>query len=158
MEKKICAQLFEIANENMERSGNAFVHSKAAFLYYPDNDPHAVDVLQLMEIEGTNEDFLEIAYIAILNRPVDADALKHWQRQFSLPQKQFRALVIRRLTTSPEADVCHKRIYNNIYLPQRRKRGREATNAVVQKLMPVYRKLPTGMKSVIRKIAGVNQA
>lgn len=158
MENKICTHLFDIANENMQQSGNAFTHPKAAFLYYTRNNPHKVDIFELMKEPATNEEFVEIAYLAILNRPIDAEAQKNWRKQLHMPQKQFRALVIQRLTGSPEADVCHKRIYNNIYAVQHRRKGQGTVGFLVQKLLPLYRKMPDGMKKRIRKIMGVHES
>lgn len=157
MESKICAQLFDIANGNMQQSGNAFTHPKAAFLYYTRNHPHKVDIFQLMKEEASNEDFVEIAYLAILNRPIDEEAKKSWNKQLGLPEKNFRALVIERLTSSQECNVCHKRIYNNIYAKKRRSKGQGTVGFLVQKLLPVYRRLPQGMKNGIRKIMGVGE-
>ncbi len=156
MENELCRQLFDIANENMQQSGHAFTHPKAAFLYYTRNDPHMVDILELLKEDASNEEFVEIAYLAILNRPIDEEAQKHWLKQATLPEKRFRRLVIERLTSSPEADICHKRIYNNIYAVQRRK-GTGTAGFFVQKLLPVYRRLPQGMKNGIRKVMGVGE-
>ena len=157
MENKICTQLFDIANENMQQSGNTFTHPRAAFLYYTRNDPHKVDILELMKEEAANEEFVEMAYLAILNRPIDEEAQKSWKKQLGLPEKKFRALVIQRLTGSPEADVCHKRIYNNIYASQRRRKGSGTVGFMVQKLLPMYRRLPQGLKNGIRRIMGVGE-
>ena len=157
MENRIYNELFEITNENMQQSGNEFTHPRAAFLYYTKNDPHKVDIMELMKEEASNEEFVEIAYLAILGRPIDAEAKQSWSRQTGLPEKKFRALVIQRLTSSQEADVCHKRIYNNIYAAKKRRRRNGTAGFLVQKLLPVYRKLPSGMKNGIRKVMGAGE-
>ena len=157
MENKICTQLYDIASENMQQSGNTFTHPKAAFLYYMRNHPHMVDVFQLMKEEASNEDFVEIAYLAILNRLIDEEAKKSWSKQFGLPEQKFRALVVERLMASQECNVCHKRIYNNVYAKGRRRKGQGTVGFLVQKLLPVYRRLPQGMKNGIRKVMGVGE-
>lgn len=157
MNNKIYNQLFEIANENMQQSGNEFTHPRAAFLYYAKNDPHMVDIMELMNEEASNEEFVEIAYLAILGRPVDAEAMQSWSKQTGIPEKKFRALVVQRLTSSQEADVYHKRIYNNIYSAKKRRRRNGTAGFLVQKLLPVYRKLPSGMKNGIRKVMGAGE-
>ncbi len=155
MENRICASLYEIANENMQQSGGQFTHPRAAFLYYGKSDPHSVDVLSLLQEEASNEEFAEIAYLAILGRPIDAQAMRNWRKQSALPQGQFRAMVIRSLTSSKEADLRHKRIYHNICI--RKKRRTLAMSGFASKhLLPVYRKLPQGMKNTIRKMMGVD--
>ncbi|MBQ7012476.1 MAG: DUF4214 domain-containing protein [Oscillospiraceae bacterium] len=155
MENRICAALYEIAEENMRRSGGSFSHPKAAFLYFDRSDPHSVDVLSLLKEPCTNEEFVEIAYLAVLGRPIDAPSLKQWQKQCGMPAWKFRRLVVRNLTASREADLCHKRICHNICRSPRR-RKKDMGGFVVKRLLPVYRKLPQGMKNVIRKTMGVD--
>jgi hypothetical protein len=156
MENTICAQLYEIAEHNMTQSGNAFTHPRAAFLYYAKNDPHAVDLIALMREPATNMEFVEIAYLAILNRPIDADAARSWQKYAHMSQEKFRRLVVQRLTAAPEASLCHKRIYHNLYAKKRRWHKQGLAAGVTQKLLPLYRKLPDGMKQKIRNITGAD--
>lgn len=157
MENRIYNELFRITNENMQQSGNEFTHPRAAFLYYTKNDPHKVDIMELVKEKASNDEFVEIAYLAILGRPIDDEAKQSWSKQFGLPEKKFRALVIQRLTSSQEADVCHKRIYNNIYAAKKRRRRNGTAGFLVQKLLPVYRKLPAGLKRGIRKVMGAGE-
>ncbi len=156
MEHTLYEQLFDIASENMQQSGNTFTHPKAAFLYYTENHPFETDLLQLMQIKAANEEFIEIAYIAILNRPIDEEAKEKWARCFLLPQKSFRKQVIHELTNSPEAKLCHKRVYHHAELMEQEKMPQNS-GSLMQKLLPLYRRLPKGLKSRIRRIMGVDE-
>lgn len=156
MEKNIYEKIFDISDENMRKSGNSFVHPKSAFLCYTELDPHKVDLIELFNITATNQEFLDIAYINLLNRPVDPEAYQSWKKHFGMPPKQFRRLVIKRLVTSKEANVCHKRIYNNIFVKQKKSQNDTFRSRAMQKLMPVYKKLPESVKAPIRKLVGGN--
>jgi hypothetical protein len=157
MDNNIYEKLFDITSKNMIASGNSFSHPKEAFLAYSDLEPHEVDVLRLSKINADNRTFLEIAYIAVLNRPIDEKALNSWEKRLSLPQDKFRELVIISLTTSQESNICHKRIKNNVFVEKKRKKSKNSSvNAIIEKLMPVYRRFPEKVKSPIRKIMGGN--
>lgn len=158
MEKSIYEKIFDISNSNMQKSGNSFVHPKSAFLCYTALDPHKVDLIELCKIQANNPEFLDIAYINLLNRPVDPEAYQSWKKHFNMPEQQFRRLVIQRLVVSKEATVCHKRIYNNIFSKKKYKSQKDSLRSkTMQKLMPIYKKLPETIKAPIRKIAGGNQ-
>lgn len=159
MEKNIYEKIFDISNDNMQKSGNSFVHSKSAFMCYAELDPHKVDLIELFKVKMSNPEFLDIAYINLLNRPVDPEAYQSWKKHFNMPEQQFRRLVIKRLATSKEANVCHKRIYNNIFVKQKNKPQKDTLRSkAMQKLMPVYKKLPESIKAPIRRIVGGNQS
>lgn len=159
MEKSIYEQIFDISDANMKASGENFSHKKSAFLAYTELDPHKVDLIELFNTSAPNQEFLDIAYITLLNRPAEPEAFQNWKKYFSMPEKQFRSLVIRRIVNSREADVCHKRIYNDIFSKQKYTESKSVLNSkAVQKLMPVYRKMPDKMKSLIKKVAGGKKA
>ncbi len=156
MEKNVYEKIFDISNKNMQKSGNNFVHPKSAFLCYTKLDPHKVDLIELFRIKADNPEFLDIAYINLLNRPVDPEAYQSWKKHFNMPEQHFRRLVIKRLVTSKEANVCHKRIYNNIFVKQKKSHKDSLKGKALQKLMPVYKKLPESIKAPIRKLVGGN--
>ena len=158
MGKNIYDKIFNITEENMRKSGEKFTHPKSAFLCYTEFDPHKVDLIELFKIKASNPEFLDIAYINLLNRPVDPEAYQSWKKNFNMPEKQFRRLVIKRLVTTKEASVSHKRIYNNIFVKNKSKSQKDTFRSrAMQKLMPVYKKLPESIKAPIRKLAGGNQ-
>lgn len=157
MEKNIYEKIFDISNENMQKSGNSFVHPKSAFLCYAELDPHKVDLIELSKVKADNPEFLDIAYINLLNRPVDPDAYQSWKKHFNMPEQQFRTLVIQRLVSSKEATVCHKRIYNNIFVRKKLSAKKDSLKSkAMEKLLPIYRRLPEKIKAPIRKLAGGN--
>lgn len=157
MGKNIYEKIFDISNENMQKSGNRFAHPKSAFLCYAELDPHKVDLIELSKVEADNSEFLDIAYINLLNRPVDPDAYQSWKKHFNMPEWQFRTLVIQRLVSSKEATVCHKRIYNNIFVRKKLSAKKDSLKSkAMEKLLQVYRRLPEKIKAPIRKLAGGN--
>lgn len=154
-EDSIYAKLYQKSNANMRASGNAFQHSEAAFLYYAEqNDPGAVDLMKLFKTPASNPDFLEIAYLAVLNRPVDEGAVDVWKRHFSLPENEFRRQLLKTLSKSGEAVLRHKWIYNNIYNIKKASRRGTFRARLVQKLYRFYRRMPNGLKALAKRILG----
>lgn len=155
MEKNIYEQIFDISEANMKASGGNFSHEKSAFLAYTELDPHKTDLIELFNITASNREFLDIAYITLLNRPAEPQAFQNWKKHFSMPAKQFRSLAIRRIVNSKEADICHKRIYNDIFTKRKYTDSKSSFKSIaVQKLMPVYKRMPEKMKSLIKKVVG----
>lgn len=156
MADTVYEKLYQITAENMKKAGGSFQNAEKTFLYFCENDPHQVDILKLYDIEADNREFVQIAYLAILNRTIDADAYRSWEKRFRLPEKKFRQMVINRITNSPETVHCHKRIYHNLFLYNKpRKNDQKKPGIVYRAAMKVYHKSPEAVKTVARKIAGV---
>ena len=85
MSANIYKQLYDITYENIARSESKFINKEISFLYYCYNNPFSVDVSELLKIEATNEEFIQIVYLALLNRPIDPDGLDSWSVHFDLP-------------------------------------------------------------------------
>ena len=63
------------------------------FDVYSRNNPLEVNVSELYEMKASsNIAFLKIAFIKLLNRPIDQKALESWEKRASLPEKEFRKL------------------------------------------------------------------
>lgn len=155
MENQIYERLFEIADKNMQQSGRSFTCPKAAFLYYIKNDPCVTDVMELMETPASNEEFLDIAYIAVLNRTADDTAKSTWKAHMDMPEKEFRRFLIRGLVNSDEARLTGRHISGYSRGSTGRKSLRQRS---MEKLLAVYRKMPESIKNIIRKVIGAGEA
>lgn len=154
MENRIYEGLFEIADKNMQQSGRSFTCPKAAFLYYIKNDPYETDVMSLMETPASNEEFLDIAYIAVLNRIADDTARSTWKVHMDMPEKEFRYLLIRGLVNSEEARLTG-RCTSGYSGGSTGKRG--FRQGLMEKLLASYRRMPEGIKNIIRKLIGAGE-
>lgn len=140
----------------MKSSGETFSHKKSAFLAYTELDPHKVDLIELFNISASNQEFIDIAYITLLNRPAEPQVFEIWKKCFGMPEKKFRQRIIRCIVKSKEADVCHKRICNDIFTKKYTDSNFSLRTKAIRKLMPVYRKMPEKMKSAVKKLVGGN--
>lgn len=148
--------LFEIANKNMQQSGKTLYHRRAAFFYYVNNDPYAIDILKLFETNASNEEFIDIACIAFLNHPADDSLLKYYENILFLPRSEFRIKVILDLKNSDESKNVGKKIINFIDESKN-----VSENKISQKIMlwslSIYRKIPNRLKRYIKKVLGVGK-
>lgn len=154
----IYSDIYDITCKNLENSGNKARFSKEAFEFAALCSPFETDILKLCETPE-NSVFLEKAYLAILQRPIDDIALENWQQRLSMPKHEFQQLVITSLLTSQEAVNCNVRIKNNIF-PARVRRTISAPQGVSsiplpEKLLRIYRRQPEAFKKIVRKIMGV---
>ncbi len=156
MENQIYDRLFEIADSNMQRSGKRFTCPKAAFLYYIKNDPYETDIMELMETEASNEEFTDLAYTAVLNRPADDAARCAWRKHTHLPETSFRQLMLSELLASEEAGLTGKVIHGYAGNSSH-KSSSGFRQRLMQKLLPVYRKMPEGVKRIVRKVTGAGE-
>lgn len=151
--------LLEIADENMQQSGKKFKHRKAAFFYYVNNDPYKIDVIELLETDVSNEEFLDIAHIAFFDRLADENIFLKYKNSLSLPSKEFRRKVIYDFRNSEEMKKNCKKIINYTDVEKIDDKGSENVSKrqnVMIRILPLYKKLPNGMKKCVRKIFGVD--
>lgn len=156
LEENIYSKLYNISHENIKKNGQDFKIPKRIYLYNAEVDPTCLDILDLLEIEATNEEFIQILYLAVLNRVIDPKAYKSYSGIFNLSQKDFRKTAIKRITSSEEYIKKNKLVQNNIYgdtqnyvniIPKPSLFFKLAYNA--------YHKLPEPIKNIIRKARGV---
>lgn len=154
MKKEIYSDIFDIVTEKIPD----FRFSRESYLYLTECSPDEVNVLSLLEC-GDNRTFLETAYIAFLQRPVDEKAFENWKNSFNLPEDEFRDSVILTLSASQEFANTMISVKNNIY---DHGSGVNNENPVAgsavrwpEKLLRLYRKQPEFIKKAIRKSMGM---
>jgi len=154
MKKEIYSDIFDIVTEKIPD----FRFSKESYLYLTECSPDEVNVLSLLECSD-NRTFLETAYIAFLQRPVDEKAFENWKNSFNLPEDEFRDSVILTLSASQEFANTMISVKNNIY---DHGNGVNNENPVAgsavrwpEKLLRLYRKQPEFIKKAIRKSMGM---
>lgn len=159
-DKNIYSDIFDIVNENMEKSGNKFPLSKECCICNSEADPVGVDILKL-SMEKDNRIFLENAYNMLLKRHVDSKAIKNWEGRYGLPSEDFQQLVIKSIIKSEEFSLANVKIKNNIYSENNSFGGdfsavkRSSSVTVPDKLMSVYRRMPEPLKNMARKVMGI---
>ena len=113
------------------------------------------DALALLEKECRNEEFLHIAYGEILGRTPDKSAAMHYSSMFSLPERQFRLRVISDLAHSDEARQNGKIIVNFPDITEK-KENKNLMGKIAAVMLPVYRRLPVGLKNVLKRGIGLS--
>ena len=151
MDNKSYSQLFEIANKNMQQSGKTFDRRRAAFFYYIKNDPYKIDILNLLEVEASNREFIDIAYMTFFDHLADDDSIKRYENILSLSHLEFRRKLICELMNSQEAKNIDKKILNftdkSEYALEQK-----FLQKIMVRILPVYQKMPDRLKKYIRII------
>lgn len=158
MKKDIYEKLFDTMNANLVQSGEASLNSKARiFHYYAENDPGQINILDLSKIEASNDEFVQIAFLAVLNRPIDDTTYQKWQADLDLPQEAFREKVLRRITLSDECANTSKKLYDNIFSDTNQIANIiKQPSLLMRTAVKAYRGMPEPIKNVVRKIRGIN--
>lgn len=127
------------------------------FDVYSRNNPLEVNVSELYEMKASsNIAFLKIAFIKLLNRPIDQKALESWEKRASLPEKEFRKLVISRLISSEEATATGKIYLDNVISDENVLENVVKQSSVfLQVARKTYQKMPEPVKDAVRKMRGI---
>lgn len=127
------------------------------FDVYSKNNPLEVDVSELYEMKASsNIAFVKIAFIKLLNRPIDQKALESWEKKASLPEKEFRKLVISRLISSEEATAAGKIYLDNVISDENVLENVVKQSSVfLQVARKTYQKMPEPVKDAVRKMRGI---
>lgn len=127
------------------------------FDVYSRNNPLEVNVSELYEMKASsNIAFLKIAFIKLLNRPIDQKALESWEKKASLPEKEFRKLVISRLISSEEASATGKIYLDNVISDENVLENVVKQSSVfLQVARKTYQKMPEPVKDAVRKMRGI---
>lgn len=159
-DNKIYSDIFDIVSENYSNAGGKFSVSKTAYLHISNDDPSCVDVYALSR-ETDKRAFLEKCYISFLKRLADEHAFESWVPRFSLPDQEYKRLLVATMIGSAEYDRDQVRAYNNIYSARNVYGGQLETidaagkMGMPDKLMKLYRKQPEFLKKIARRIAGI---
>ncbi|MBR6599581.1 MAG: hypothetical protein IKK88_04705 [Oscillospiraceae bacterium] len=146
MTDNIYKQLFDIAHENIMEAKSDFSNSESTFLFYCENDQFSVDISELMKIKASNEEFIQLAYLALLNRPIDPDAINVWSTLYNTPQKKFRVNAVYNLLNSNEFSIKGKKVYNNTI-------KKVQPNAFIKGAYKIYRHCPAPINDLLKKTA-----
>ena len=146
--------VYGIAAERMHQAGAEMPCSEDVFAVLTAAQPDAVRYDEIAALG--NADFLEAAYYLLLRRPLDAPSRADWQGKLSEPAPQFQTLVLKTILHS--AEYQRYRIpLTGCPLPLAEESGRNlmiAAQAMPERLVKMYQKMPRPMQKIARKIAG----
>lgn len=152
------SKIYEIVTGELEKNNKEFMFSEQSYLYMSECSPDIINVPDIIKY-SSNKEFLEIAYIAFLQRPIDEKAYQNWSQRFSLPSEQFRRDVIMTLVTSREFENTGVSVTNNIIynIKETTDHTVPAGSAVKwpEKLLRFYRRQPEFIKKAVRKSMGM---
>ena len=157
-DQEMYAAIFDIVEERMQEAGMEFAIDKECCTALALQPPDCTDVLAL-SYEEDNVLFLKKAYLAMLSRNIDPGALEAWAERTDLPREEFQAMVISGLKGSEEFLQAGYRLENDLYADESLFAGSPAgTGAggvtLPEKLMKMYRKMPSPLKKAAKKILG----
>ncbi len=146
-------KLYDIVNDNIQAEGGHFITSKQVFLEIMCNsDSEKADIDRLYHLEGghTPEEYLNIVYIAVLDRIVSSADIDVYRRFFSLPEPEFRKRVLKNVVYSVEAKTKAKHIVNADII-KRSLYERLKTGIISFMYLNIYLSLPPKYKRQIKK-------
>lgn len=155
-ERKLYGDLYDITQQNMKNAGNEIPFTKEAFLYSAKRDLQTVDMFDMLEFD--KETFLQALYIGFLFRTPEEKARKDWENAKFVTVEDYQKHVFQSLSSSPEALKNNVVVTNNKYAEPIMKMGllqQAATvpkNKYVDKAYAYYKRLPTPIKKVLKKL------
>ncbi len=158
MDMDIYSGIFSIVTDELKKNNIDFRFSSDSCTYLAQCSPDEADLLDLMKCRN-NRNFLETAYMAFLQRPVDEKAFNNWKEKFSMNENEFRSAVINTLITSQEFFNASVSVRNNIYASGNvLNLSVPAGSSAVRwpdRLLRIYRRQPEFIKKAVRKSMGI---
>ena len=157
MKQNTAGALYAIAARRMAAAGSEMPCSAAVFTVLSQAEPEQVRYPLLAGLE--NADFLEAAFLLLLERPVDAETRAAWSRRYDLPRPQFQTAVLRSVLHSQEYTAhMFSRPLTGCPLPltdaNAGVRVQVAAQPMPERLLRIYRRMPGPMKRLAKKLAG----
>ncbi len=97
----IYSAIYKSVNRNMTAAGEELPFSENELLFFTESNPAEADLDALREIHD-NRQFADAAYIALLNKRIDAESRLVWENRLGFPEKFFQDCVINSIIYSPE--------------------------------------------------------
>jgi hypothetical protein len=154
VKKNVYSGIFDIVNQELQN----FRFSKESYMFLTELSPFEADVLELMKCPD-NRTFLECAYMAFLQRPIDTKAFDNWKDRFSMNEEEFRRAVINTLVSSQEFINAEVSVENNVFSTNTVSSPSAVSGSSAvrwpDRLLRIYRKQPEFVKKVVRKSMGI---
>lgn len=140
--------------------GGGYLAEREVFEQYAQNNPWEVNLYDLLHVEATSKKaFLRIAYIRILNRPIDDGSLMTWSKMKFSTEQEFREAVIKRLVLSDEAAIKYKDYVDNIFEDEMEyKYVERPKNYLLNSAKKIYHRMPEFFQRTVRKARGIDNA
>lgn len=157
-DQEMYAAIFDIVEGRMQDAGMEFPIDRECCAGLALQPPGSTDVLAL-SYEQDNVLFLKKAYITMLSRNIDPGSLEAWKDRTALPREEFQAMVVNGLKASEEFLQAGYRLENDLYADESLFAGSPAGSGaggvtLPEKLMKMYRKMPSPLKKAAKKILG----
>ena len=159
--REIYGKIFDITNNNMLENDMELEYSKEAFLFSTECPVGKCDVLDMIDLD--NMSFMEATYAALFFRTADPGAYANWSKRKDMYTLDFIKSLINSIGCSQEYLEKGAVLKNNIY-SNRAEANRpvsigktsdfSAANKAVNKLYRIYKKLPSPLKKLAKKLIG----
>ena len=155
LEGSLAKRLYQLTAARMDAASQEMPCSEAVFAVLTDARPDCVSYSAMAGL--SNLDFLEAAFLLLLQRPVDDAAKKSWSAKLSLPRTEFQTAVLRAVLHAQEYQQ-HLRPLTGCPLPLADDAARIHVQVTAQpmpaRLLRIYRKMPRPVQILAKKIAG----
>ncbi len=157
-DKELYAAIYDMVETRLQDNGRTLGIEKALCVDFAQCPPGHADVLALSQ-EPDGILFLKKAYQAMLQRPIDDDALETISKQADQPVQDYQSGIVSGLKGSAEFVMSRTILENNPYAEntpyaEAPVTGRFSSVTLPERLLKLYRKMPAPMKKAAKKILG----
>lgn len=141
-------KLYDIVDGNLQKNGakEKLEISKGAFLYSVSSEPGIADVSEMLRYKD-NMEFLNIAYLGLLNRTVDETARQYWKQRKDEKTEDFQYSVVQSLLASPEFLFKGVKVVHNPWENEKVFRTK-----LLQSLSKIYDRFPLNLKIKVKNV------
>lgn len=168
-------KLFDLTNDNMNKSCKEMIISKDAFMYTVNSPERVANIASMCQMP--KRAFYQASFSLILHRFPDDGAIKKYEALLAnknISDETFKIQALRSILSSHECRIKHGIIKNNIYqlfsLPRINQRPLNSNELNATNISPIekigsiypkfgklynlYRKLPEGIRKHFRHMLG----
>ena len=166
---QVYSDLYDMVNNVMKEHGRQMASTKETFMSILHAETSVLDGIEVDHLD--NLSFLETAYVVLMKRLPDREAMEHWGYYAGIyPPERFRKELLEVLLDSKECISKGGILVHNVILPDRAKGIMEWKSLDIMeeaadqqgarkegfkdKVYKLYLKLPMKMRAGIRKVLG----
>lgn len=147
--------LYDVVSENYQTAGQSFSYNKNTFLCDAESHPQVFDVSKYMYLN--NEEFFQAVFVGAFKRLPEVQESKAWEGKFTMPEEEFRSLVLEYIGNSSVVAINGICFADNPYFKQRRGLKYKVMGMLYgltdkASLREFGKKLPRPIQKVIRKV------
>lgn len=162
----IYRKIFDLANDNMKKHGEAFRYSYKAFSVFIGKSPNLVHTDEFFGLD--KEDYLAALYLRCLNRLPDEGSYKTYENVEKETKDFMQYMVLSGVIQSAEFMTLNKKVTGIREFRRNWKKNRHYSRAQILRLqvqsvkakcfgslvIPIWVKMPNSIRNIVRRITG----